>query len=286
MEDRLGYRSILTVATRPDAVAPVIATASAFAQREDAHLEVLALGLDRSQLGYYALSGSDAMIHISQDEAEEDARRISAAARAALEAEDPALRWTVEGGVAQMGSLPTLISARARFADLVIMPRPYGETLGPVDEAAVEAAMFEGQAPILVLPDTPIDGATVGRRIAVAWNQSREALVAIRRALPLLIAASKVDIVIVDPPTHGPEKTDPGGMLSQMLARHGVRVEVSVLAKTMPKVSEVLSRHVTETGADLLVMGAYGHSRFRQAILGGATRSMLEQAAFPVLMAH
>lgn len=146
--------------------------------------------------------------------------------------------------------------------------------------------MFEGQAPILVLPDTPVDGATIGRRVAVAWNQSREALVAIRRALPLLIAASKVDIVIVDPPTHGPEKTDPGGMLSQMLARHGVRVEVSVLAKTMPKVSEVLSRHVTETGADLLVMGAYGHSRFRQAILGGATRSMLEQAAFPVLMAH
>lgn len=282
----MGYRSILTVATDPARLGPVIGTAAAFALREDAHLEVLALGLDRSQLGYYALSGSDAMIHFSQDQAEEDARNVNAAAHAALGAESPSLRWTVEGGVAQMGSLPLLISARARFADLVVMPRPYGQGIGPIEEASVEAAMFEGQAPVLILPETPIDGATVGRRIAVAWNQSREALSAIRHALPLLVAAAKVDVVIVDPPAHGPERDDPGAALSQMLARHGARVEVSVLAKTLPKVSEILSRHVTETGADLLVMGAYGHSRFRQAILGGATRNMLEHAEFAVFMAH
>lgn len=282
----MGYRSILTVATRTDRVAPTLATSAALARREDAHLEVLALGLDRSQLGYYALSGSDAMIQFSQEQAEEDARRLKTAAHATLETEDPSLRWTVEGGVAQMGSLTSLVASRARFADLVVMPRPYGDGLGAVDEAVVEAAMFEGQAPVLVLPDAPIDAAAIGRRIAVAWNQSREALVAIRRALPMLVAATKVDIVIVDPPTHGPEQADPGEMLSRMLSRHGARVEVSILAKTLPKVSEILSRHVTETGADMLVMGAYGHSRFRQAILGGATRSMLEQAAFPVLMAH
>ena len=67
---------------------------------------------------------------------------------------------------------------------------------------------------------------------------------------------------------------------------HGVRAEVSVLARTLPRISDILARHVRDQNADLLVMGAYGHSRFREAILGGATRNMLEQAEVPVLMAH
>jgi nucleotide-binding universal stress UspA family protein len=75
-------------------------------------------------------------------------------------------------------------------------------------------------------------------------------------------------------------------LLSQFLARHGVKAEIDVLSKTMPRVSDVLMRHVSDVNADMIVMGAYGHSRFREAILGGATRSMLEKATVPVLMAH
>jgi nucleotide-binding universal stress UspA family protein len=95
-----------------------------------------------------------------------------------------------------------------------------------------------------------------------------------------------VNIAVIDPPNYGPERSDPGGALCQMLVRHGVKAEVSVLAKTMPRVSEVLVRHVRDQNADLLVMGAYGHSRFREAILGGATRDMLELAQGPVFLAH
>jgi nucleotide-binding universal stress UspA family protein len=71
-----------------------------------------------------------------------------------------------------------------------------------------------------------------------------------------------------------------------MLSRHGVSCEIDVLSKSLNRVSDVLNRHITDTGADLLVMGAYGHSRFREAILGGATRNMLEHATVPVFMAH
>ena len=71
-----------------------------------------------------------------------------------------------------------------------------------------------------------------------------------------------------------------------MLVRHGVKAEITVLAKTMPRVSDVLLRHARDMNADMIVMGAYGHSRFREAILGGATRNMLENAKIPVLMAH
>ena len=109
---------------------------------------------------------------------------------------------------------------------------------------------------------------------------------AIRKALPFLTKADTARIIVIDPPQHGPERSDPGGMLAQMLARHGVKCEIDVLSKTMPRVSDILNRHATDTAADMIVMGAYGHSRFREAILGGATRNMLEKATVPVFMAH
>jgi len=178
-----------------------------------------------------------------------------------------------------------LVAQRARFADLVVLARPYGQGQGAEAEAVIEAALFEGRAPVLVLPETGLVHAAP-KRIVVAWNQGREALAAVRAALPMLKQADQVTITVVDPPVHGPERSDPGGMLCQMLVRHGVRAEVSVLARTLPRVSDVLLRHVRDMNADLLVMGAYGHSRFREAILGGATRNMLEHATVPVLMAH
>ena len=145
--------------------------------------------------------------------------------------------------------------------------------------------MFEGRAPVLVVPD---DATLSGqpKTVMAAWNESVEALTAMRMALPFLMSADLVRIVIIDPPQHGPERSDPGGLLSQMLARHGVTCEIDVLSKTMTRVSDVLNRHATDTGSEMIVMGAYGHSRFREAILGGATRNMLEQAKVPVFMAH
>jgi nucleotide-binding universal stress UspA family protein len=149
----------------------------------------------------------------------------------------------------------------------------------------LEAALFDGAAPVLLLAGTLLPE-TLGKRVVIAWNQGREAMAAVRRALPLLRKADLVNIVVVDPPAYGPERSDPGGALCQMLVRHGVKAEVSVLARTMPRVSDVLVRHVRDQNADILVMGAYGHSRFREAILGGATRDMLELAQVPVFLAH
>jgi nucleotide-binding universal stress UspA family protein len=140
--------------------------------------------------------------------------------------------------------------------------------------------------PVLVLPDSGLGRAAQPRRIVVGWNQGREAMAAVRAALPVLVQADLVNIAVVDPPAHGPERSDPGGLLCQMLVRHGARAEVAVLARTLPRVSDVLKRHVRDQNADLLVMGAYGHSRLREAILGGATRNLLEQAEVPVLIAH
>jgi len=279
----MAYKSLLTILTAGDPMAATLDAAVQLARREEAHLDVFCLGVDRTQTGYYYV-GAMALIQLETlEHAQEEAKALADRARAHLESLD--IRWGVEAAVAQVGGLSALVGLRARFADLVILPRPYGEGRGVEAEAILESALFDGQAPVLVLPP----GGSVeriGRRVVVAWNQSAEALAAVRRALPILRAAEQVNVAIVDPPRHGPERSDPGGALSQMLARHGVRTEVSILARTLPRVSDVLARHMTDKGADLLVMGAYSHSRFAESILGGTTRNLLEQAGVPVFLAR
>lgn len=279
----MAYKTLLTIVTDMAAAQSQLETAIGLARREDAHLDVMCMGVDRTQTGYYYAGATAFVQQETMDRAQDDARKIEAAVTERLKAED--IRWAAEAVVSQIGAIASAVGLRARFADLVVAGLPYGEGRGPEVEAVVEAALFEGHAPVLIVPDG-YTGAVSGKRVVVAWNQSSEAMNAIRKALPELKAANLVDITIIDPPAHGPERSDPGGQLSQMLSRHGIHAEVSVLAKTLPRVSDVLNRHVRDTRADLVVMGAYGHSRFREAILGGATRSMLEKATVPVLMAH
>ncbi len=279
----MAYKSILTIVTDAQLQGAQIDAAVAMARREDAHLDVLCIGVDRTQTGYYYAGATAFIQQETFERAQTDARETEAAVRDRLAVED--IRWGAESAVAQLGAMGGLVALRARFADLVVQLKPYGASGGQDAEAIVEAAMFEGRAPVLVVPEGGL-AADFGRRIVCGWNQGQEALTAIRAALPLLRAADLVDIAIIDPPAHGGERADPGAPLCQMLVRHGAKAEVTVLAKTLPRVSDVLMRHVADINADMVVMGAYGHSRFREAIMGGATRNMLEQANVPVLMAH
>lgn len=281
----MAYKSLLTVATSPDGLDASVTAAATLAIRNDAHLDALALGIDRTQVGYSYVGSGAVIIAAAMDRAEEDARATEKGLNAALAAQSPGLRSSVETAICQLGALTDVVASRARYADLVVLPRPYGRGTGVEAEAVVEAALFNGMAPVLIVPDKGM-AATDPRRIVLAWNQSREALVATRRAMPFLKRADSVSIVVIDPPAHGAERSDPGGLLCQFLVRHGVRAEVTVLAKTMPRVSDVLARHLRDVDSDLLVMGAYGHSRLREAILGGATRDMLEATEVPVLLAH
>jgi nucleotide-binding universal stress UspA family protein len=281
----MAYKSLLTIASSPSDLAGTITAAADIALAMDAHLDTLALGIDRTQVGYSYVGSGAVVIAASIERAESEARQAESALTAALSAQSATLRSSLESVVTQLGALTEVVASRARYSDLVVLPLPYGKARGVEDEAIIEAALFEGMAPVLVVPPAAKATATP-KRILLAWNQSREALVATRRAMPFLRRADLVQIVVVDPPTHGPERSDPGGLLCQMLVRHGVTAEVVVLARSLPRVAEVLARHARDSDADLVVMGAYGHSRLREAILGGATRDMLEGAEIPVFLAH
>ena len=279
----MAYKSLMTVVTDQALAKSAVLQAEAMARALDAHLEVLCLGVDRTQTGYYYAGANAVILQETISRATADAEQSEAAVREMLRGDE--IRWSVETGVSQLADIARHIAAHGRFSDMVVLPKPYGKDHGVELEPVVEGALFEGRVPVLVMPDGA-EPKVQPQRVLIGWDESAEALQAVRSALPLLTGAEIVRVVVVDPPTHGLSRSDPGGLLSQYLARHGIRCEIDVLSKTLPRVSDVLLRHCADMDADMIVMGAYGHSRFREAILGGATRNMLEQTTVPLLMAH
>lgn len=277
------FKSILTVVTDSELLPSTISHAASLAESYDAHLTALCFGVDRTQTGYYYAGANAMVLQETLSRATKEAEALAADVREALGRTNAV--WGVDHGVAQLADIGRHVASRARFTDLVVLPQPYGDGKGVELEPVLEGALFDGQVPVLVVPDN-VEPKARPKRVVVGWNEGNEALRALRCALPLLTTAENVHVVVIDPPKHGPNRSDPGGMVSEFLARHGVKTEVDVLAKTLPRVSDVLLRHVSDLDADMVVMGAYGHSRFREAILGGATRNMLEQAGVPVFMAH
>lgn len=279
----MAYKSLVTFVASEAGMQDLLDKAITLARRFDAHLEVCALGVDSTQsMGFDA--GAPAVIyHQALDAAQAKAQILQEKCDAHLR--NAGIRYGTDGAVLSLGGLNAFVGMKARFADLVILPRPYGDGRTLQDEVITEAALFEGGAPVLVVPSGAQELPEF-RRIVLAWNQSAEAIHATRAALPLLQGADLVNLVIVNPPAQGAERSDPGGMLATLLVRHGVEAEVSVVAKTLPRTSDVLRRHLLDKDAQLMVMGAYGRSRLREAILGGATREMLEGCESALFLAR
>ena len=280
----MAYQTIAVVMTDAEGDAPALHAAIQIAQRDGAHLDVHCVGVDPARFDAMPVGATAVLLEMDASAARERADRLLASVRAAVPSglEKVSLQSLV---ISNMGLEPA-VARLARYCDLVVATRPYGPGQTALAVAVVEAEIFGSGAPVLLVPPARLDLSKAFRRPLIAWNETEESLRAIRLALPVLKAAAHVDLVIVDPPSHSPERSDPGGSISVMLARHGAKTEVSVLANTMPRVSDILMRFAREHGNDVVVMGAYGHSRFRESLLGGATRDMLESAPIPLLMAH
>ena len=184
--------------------------------------------------------------------------------------------------------LPSAVTAlHGRYADLIVVGQP-----DPDDAQAAlfrplpqEVALAVGR-PILVIPYAG-SWNDIGRRVLVGWDSSREATRAINDAMPLLSCAETVTILAVDPADGPAGHGDvPGADIALHLARHGVKAAVESTVSAGIGAGNALLSRASDLEADLLVMGAYGHSRVRELLLGGVTRTVLESMTLPVLMAH
>ena len=180
------------------------------------------------------------------------------------------------------GFADRLLIERARYTDLVIMGQASPSKPSP-HAVAIENHVIMGCArPVLMVPRNGIQG-EIGNRALVAWNGSREAVRAVNDAMPLLERSKHVTVLTIDA---GRDDRDiPGADICHYLARHGVNAEAASVKKTA-STTETLLGYAKDNSASLVVMGAYGHSRLREFVLGGATYNMLQHADVPVLMSH
>lgn len=260
-----------------------IRSAIELCRQVEGHLSVLVVSLASPlPIGDYGEVVSTAWLQERQGDLAKLEEQV-AKVKALLEPQG--ISFAVESLYSEYGWADTQIGERARYADLVLIgDRAFSdEDLG---KSALEGVLFQSPAPVLVTPKA--HAATLQpRTIMIGWDSRDEAGRAIRAAMELLVKADSVHIVVVDPdvsPVANGE--EPGADIATYLARHDVEVIVEVLASGGLTVGEVLRRHASEIGADMIVMGAYGHSRMRERIFGGVTRSMLEQTHRPLFLAH
>lgn len=176
------------------------------------------------------------------------------------------------------------LASEARQSDLFVGTRPYGD---PNRQQWIEeAVLFESGRPCLFVPPGYGRHAAYAN-VLIAWKDTREAARAVADAMPFLDKARSVVVAIVnDGPVATEEQADaPDEDVGRLLSRHGIKAEVHVI-DGWTNVGAALLNEVVRTAADLVVMGAYGHSRYREWLIGGATRDVLSSAAVPVLVAH
>ena len=191
----------------------------------------------------------------------------------------------VDVSYCEYGQMDDVVGARARFCDLTLI-NPAVEDDNDLRDKTVYGALYQSAKPILLMPK---DGITTlaAERVMIAWDDGLPAIRAVGRSLDLLKNAKDVHIILVDPisAAHAAGQ-EPGADLARYLVRHGINITVESLSSGGRPVEKVLQQHAVDMNADLIVMGAYGHSRVKQLVFGGTTSSMIDHPSLPVLMSH
>jgi nucleotide-binding universal stress UspA family protein len=291
----MTYRTIMAAASGGSASDGAIELACRFAQRFGAHLEAYHVRLDAR--GFLAYSGGGfggPMAGEFMDRFAADAAEIAARTRASFEATiarhqipqvtvpsppSPAANAASAGWNDEAGNAPALVSRRARFFDLAVLGRSDRVMDEPYSDV-VEQTLIHSGRPVLLAPATPPEA--LGEAVAIGWNGSAQATRAMIGAMPFLAGARSVFVITV-----GEQHRDGAQAVIEYLAWHNIKGQ----HRHMPTIAGVgpgqqLLSSAREAGADLLVMGGYGQTPWRELLFGGATRQVVGVSLLPVLLAH
>ena len=183
--------------------------------------------------------------------------------------------WTLESGRED-----DIVSKYGRLSDVIVVSRPT-ETVDVAANLNVNAALFESGRAVLMMPPAFSHEAT--EKVIISWNGSVQSARAVRAAIPILERSDSVTVITIESEHTSKES---GLELESYLGWHGIICETRYISGAPGVVGPKLINEMDNLRADLLVMGAYTHSRMRQLILGGVTRHIMENAEIPVFMAH
>ncbi len=276
----MAYKSLLTVHSVSDGIEtlnPILELANSM----DVHLDIVVLGvlLPPPATVYGTFPG---------DYWRENNEHVFSDAKARAEAienivQDRGLSASVISECVDRGAIDRAISPYALCSDLCVLPK-FVVSENSAIEKVFNGILFSTGRPLLLLGTEAFDLDAI-KSMIVAWDGGAEAASAAHLALPLLQKAKDVHVVMVDP-----KPLENGGHsgddIAVYLARHDLKVTVDRIPDDGMSVGQALLQHTVNTNANLLVMGAYGHSRIREWLLGGATQEILDTAELPILMAH
>jgi nucleotide-binding universal stress UspA family protein len=256
--------------------------AAAFCEKAGAHLSVLVASFAAPvPIGEYGLAVSDSWAGERQSDLERLQNSVDGVTRLLS---DTGVSCDVSSAYAEAGIMDEEIGRRAMYTDLTLVNA--AETADRMlPTAAIEGTLFNARNSVLLTPA----GAAVTwppKRVMIAWDSRVEAARAVHEALNFLDKAEDVRVVMVDPHAHVGNGAEPGADIAAYLARRGLKVAVDRLPSAGHLISDVLTQHAVDMQADLIVMGAYGHSRLRERIFGGVTKSMLEKPPLPLFLAR
>lgn len=287
----MSYRNILVYVDNSPRAAARVEFALALAEQYEAHLTGLFVAsppyitVAEPYMAAGAIAASSEIYYGVRDLIERNAKEACAIfeqAAARYQHRKEYIEWRQQSGLTA-----EVLCLNARYHDLVVIGQH--DSSAPVDGLRPDfpqAVVLGCGRPVIVIPYVG-DFPAVGKHVMVAWNASREATRALTDALPILRRAQKVTVLTISPEisdaAHGEV---PGADIAQYLARHDVKVEVAQVSAFSRDLGEVLLSTIADHDVDLLVMGLYGHSRLRELVMGGASRTMLAAMTVPVLMSH
>jgi nucleotide-binding universal stress UspA family protein len=281
----MSWRDILVIVAEAEVDESAFALAEALARQwTDCHLAAAFLtALPDEPLAYEptVVAGVWAeLLGRARQDAEQERRKVEARV---AKFERPYELRTAEALSRDLGRVAAV---HARYADCAIMTRPSEGVGGELREEIIEGVLFHSGRPALIAPPG-WKGASVGKRVVIAWDASREATRALSEADDILELSEAVTIVTVDAKPkmfgHGDQ---PGANIAGHLTRRGLAAEVRNVDSMGRSAALAILEEANALNADLVVMGGYAHSRLRELMFGGATRELLRAATIPLLMAH
>ncbi len=289
----MSYRIILAPVTGSDSDRPILNAAMTLAGPSKSHIQVLFLHRDPQDvmvphIGYDLSTGMIDSLILSANEQIGYARE---------QAKSCYTTWLQETGVTEVsdsteingitsayveaiGDMSGSLARAGRMADVICMVRS-GDNAGFDEETLIQTALLDTGKPVVLVPSSLSPEAITS--IAIAWNGTREAARAVSLAMPLLEAADSVSVVAGTCDQVKPEDVT---AFAESLERHGINAHANMFALNGADITKRLQDEAHKGGAQLLVMGAYSHSRLRESVFGGVTNDIVNAGQMPVLMAH
>lgn len=278
----MALKDIIVPIDRTEACKPRVDAALNLASAHDAHVTGVAVIYKPYIPPHAEVEISADIMELRERALREAADEAGAAFQARLDESGCSGEWrTIEGDPVEV------LTEQARYGDLLVMSQnPSAGDLLPGGHEMPDRVILSAGRPVLVVPYI-YNGAPIGKRCMVAWDAGRMAARAVHDALPILEKAETVTVMVANPKPGEEGHGDlPGADLAAHLARHGVTATADHTVSTELDIGDLLLTRVADVQADLLVLGAYGHSRWRELVLGGVTAHILEHMTVPVLMSH